>query len=473
MDITAPGGLFEVTSAESGSTGAATIGKYQWFGGTSAAGPHVAGVAALVLQKNPSFTPTQVIGVLRTTAFTDTYTEQPSATPNDHWGWGKLNAAGAVQNTPAPVADFTLIVTPTWRQVTAGASAHFAVGMQPVFGFTAPVTLSLRGLPAASLGAWSQQTISPGVTSNLSITTTWTTPPGDHRPVITGRGGGLTRTVEPALTVLAPALAVSRSVSLNAVAGAAVTYTIHVTNTGNVTATAVVITDRLPADAFYISGGNSFTGTIIQWTGLTVRTGAAAHASFVVSTCESSLLNQRYRVATSAQGVTSTWGTPFHTAVGPPTIDASFDHSPSTIDPGETVYFTDTTTWNGRPIDGWTWEFGDGDTGSGATTSHTYNTDGPFTVTLRVTDTCGYTASVTLPDAVATCVSLTGAGIRYIPSRVVAGETVTFTAVLTPGDAGQPVNVTWSFVGPTAAQSSNQGCRRLTSSRRRGSTPRQ
>jgi PKD repeat protein len=47
------------------------------------------------------------------------------------------------------------------------------------------------------------------------------------------------------------------------------------------------------------------------------------------------------------------------------------------------------------------WNFGDGATGSGATTSHTYTTDGTFPVTLTVTDDDGATTTVSQSVSVA------------------------------------------------------------------------
>jgi PKD repeat protein len=44
-------------------------------------------------------------------------------------------------------------------------------------------------------------------------------------------------------------------------------------------------------------------------------------------------------------------------------------------------------------IASYSWEFGDGATGSGVTASHTYNQTGTFTVVLRVTDDSGATSS--------------------------------------------------------------------------------
>ena len=59
------------------------------------ASPHAAGVAALILSKNPNLTPEQVRQVLRASA-TDLGT--PGWDPL--FGYGRVNAKRAVQQTP-------------------------------------------------------------------------------------------------------------------------------------------------------------------------------------------------------------------------------------------------------------------------------------------------------------------------------------------------------------------------------------
>jgi len=46
-------------------------------------------------------------------------------------------------------------------------------------------------------------------------------------------------------------------------------------------------------------------------------------------------------------------------------------------------------------ISSYDWQFGDGGTASGVTTSHTYDSAGTYAVVLRVTDNVGATASAT------------------------------------------------------------------------------
>ena len=62
LDVTAPGAAVPVALTLDGRV------DYAYFSGTSAAAPHVAGVAALMLQKNPSLTQAQIESILRATA---------------------------------------------------------------------------------------------------------------------------------------------------------------------------------------------------------------------------------------------------------------------------------------------------------------------------------------------------------------------------------------------------------------------
>lgn len=62
--------------------------------GTSMAAPHVAGIAALVLQKHPTWTPTDVRNALLSTAVKQS--ADPDVTPNNNYGYGLVSAPGAL-----------------------------------------------------------------------------------------------------------------------------------------------------------------------------------------------------------------------------------------------------------------------------------------------------------------------------------------------------------------------------------------
>lgn len=67
--------------------------KHICFTGTSMASPHVAGAVALMLQKDPTLTPTEVKQILKDTARTDAYT---GSVWNKKFGYGKLDVKAAV-----------------------------------------------------------------------------------------------------------------------------------------------------------------------------------------------------------------------------------------------------------------------------------------------------------------------------------------------------------------------------------------
>lgn len=91
VDVAAPS---EVPAAMNG-------GGYTTFGGTSAATPHVAGLAALLLARNPNLTNAEIHQILRDTAF-----QIPGAPyPNDDLGYGRIQADQAVAHALTPPPD--------------------------------------------------------------------------------------------------------------------------------------------------------------------------------------------------------------------------------------------------------------------------------------------------------------------------------------------------------------------------------
>jgi subtilisin family serine protease len=94
VSLAAPGyNVFAAESAEAGWPRAqlpwASPGYYGWASGTSFASPEVAGAAALVWAANPKLTAQQVAWVLKESADGDRW--------NRELGWGRLDAAAAVQ----------------------------------------------------------------------------------------------------------------------------------------------------------------------------------------------------------------------------------------------------------------------------------------------------------------------------------------------------------------------------------------
>jgi subtilisin family serine protease len=103
-DITAPGAVIYAARSfdQSPVFDLLVPGNSNYFvmEGTSMSTPHVTGIAALAWQSNPSLTGAQMRERIRRTANLPTDGTTP---PNAAWGYGKVNALGAVRNSVASI----------------------------------------------------------------------------------------------------------------------------------------------------------------------------------------------------------------------------------------------------------------------------------------------------------------------------------------------------------------------------------
>lgn len=89
-----------------------------YFNGTSCATPYVAGVAALLLSKNPSLTPAQIRSIMTSTATDMTY--DGGAGWDRYTGYGLVNANAALLQVPMPVS--CEIISPSHNDTFAAGS---------------------------------------------------------------------------------------------------------------------------------------------------------------------------------------------------------------------------------------------------------------------------------------------------------------------------------------------------------------
>jgi hypothetical protein len=122
------------------------------FLGTSAAAPHAAAVAALMMQANSSLTPTQIYGAMQTSAL-----PMGTTTPNDNSGYGFIQADKVLSGLPPGAPTLTFDKT----SVTAGATATLTWSSINTTGCTAS-------------GGWTGTQTASGSTTITAPTTTGT-----------------------------------------------------------------------------------------------------------------------------------------------------------------------------------------------------------------------------------------------------------------------------------------------------------
>jgi hypothetical protein len=144
--------------------------SYPNFFGTSAATPHVASIAALMLQANPAATPAQIYQALRTSAL-----PMASTSPNYDSGYGFVQADAALALMPQ--------VAPTAPTLTLAATSV-------VIGSTTTITWSAVNATACTgSGSWSgtmatsgTQSLSPAAAGTSTYTLSCANTAGPSQP---------------------------------------------------------------------------------------------------------------------------------------------------------------------------------------------------------------------------------------------------------------------------------------------------
>jgi PKD repeat protein len=121
----------------------------------------------------------------------------------------------------------------------------------------------------------------------------------------------------------------------------------------------------------------------------------------------------------------------------PPTA-ANFNFSPAQPAINQDVVFTVSGApvpgGPGQPLPGapvgatYAWDFGDGTTGTGSTTTHRYTRGGTFAVSLRVTSEAGLTAITTRQITISTTLPAGSANFVFSPTDPHTGDNVFFNA---------------------------------------------
>lgn len=131
----------------------------------------------------------------------------------------------------------------------------------------------------------------------------------------------------------------------------------------------------------------------------------------------------------------------------PAGLQPAFTTSPSAPLEGQNVLFDASTSTSPatNPIAAYAWDFGDGSTGSGRTTTHAYRGPGNYFARLTISDAVGRSASITQTITVGQSTAPTAAFVRS-PTNAVINSPVNFNASASSASAGRRiVSYTWDF----------------------------
>ena len=243
------------------------------------------------------------------------------------------------------------------------------------------------------------------------------------------------------------------------------TVTLTVTDDDGATDTATVtktVTNQPPVAAFtesahtvdtseviYFDASGSYDpdGTIVSYkwdfgdgttgTGVTVQHSYPENGAYTVT----------LTVTDDDGAINSTTAT--KTVLNQPPV-ASFTESAHTVDTNVVIYFDASDSYDpDGVIVSYTWDFGDGTTGTGIMVTHVYADDGSYTVTLTVTDDDGATDSAQDTKTVVNRPPV--AMFTESAHRVDTGEVIYFDASYSYDLDGTIVSYSWDFGDGTTA----------------------
>jgi thermitase len=146
IDVCAPGNYIFGLKFDS------NINYNSYWGGTSQATPHVAGLASLMLAKNPKLTPTQIKDLIQKGC--DDQTGEPAydlAGFDNHFGWGRINAKKTLGLVPTSLkdlkdesADLQVFPNPSKGVFTLSSASILGGGNLEVSNMTGQIIMSKK-----------------------------------------------------------------------------------------------------------------------------------------------------------------------------------------------------------------------------------------------------------------------------------------------------------------------------------------
>ncbi|WP_374497657.1 S8 family serine peptidase [Vogesella indigofera] len=176
--------------------------------------------------------------------------------------------------------DFSLNTSPASRSVVSGGGTSYTTTVTATGGFGSSVDLGVSGLPLGASGSFSPDPLSGGSGSaTLSVTTSSNTAAGSYPLLISGIGGGLSRSSTATLLVTAPSADFALAVSPNSRTvkrGGRTSYTATISPLNGFSGAVTLGVSNLPAGATFGFSPNPVAGAGSST--LTVKTGKTTPA---------------------------------------------------------------------------------------------------------------------------------------------------------------------------------------------------
>lgn len=230
---------------------------------------------------------------------------------------------------------------------------------------------------------------------------------------------------------------------------ATATRTVTVSATSGQVTASFVFSPTIPGidqEVFFDASASRPTNATFNWNFGDGRTGAGVSPThrYTIAGTYTVLL-----VVTNEFGQTATTSRTITVSASSSSVTASFTFSPTSPGINQDVFFNASAS---RPVNGtYTWNFGDGSTGTGVTPTHRYAQAATYSVTLTVTNDVGQFATTSRSVTVSATGPLT-ADFTFSPTDPSINRgtnSVIFDA--TPSSASA-VSWTWDFGDGTAAE---------------------
>lgn len=237
-----------------------------------------------------------------------------------------LVACSTGPNSPPPVADFSIAVSPAAITAAAGSSnSKFTVSTTGQNGFTGSATVTLSGLPAgATTSPASPFNVAAGGSQAVTVSVPATAAGSNYTVTATGSSGSLTHSTALTLTVNATqdfSIALSPNAITTGAGTSSSTFNASITGLNGFTGTAAVTITGLPAGAttspaspFNVAVGSSQTVTLSLPTTVsggnysitaTANSGTLAHSTPLTLTVSSA---PNFSLALSPNAITTNAG---------------------------------------------------------------------------------------------------------------------------------------------------------------------